>query len=77
MTSVNRFVLLSASSALIAFALPSPFTHAAGFYIQEQSVSGLGSAFAGQGAIARDASVLHYNPAAITQLDGRQHWPIR
>ena len=43
---------------------------AAGFYIQEQSVSGLGAAFAGQAATPRDASVLFFNPAAITQLPG-------
>jgi len=68
----NRFLLLSSCAAIIAFTLPSTAAQAAGFYIQEQSVSGLGTAFAGSGAVARDASVLHYNPAAITQLDGRQ-----
>ncbi len=43
---------------------------AAGFYLQEQSVSGLGSAFAGQGAQPRDASVIFFNPAAMTYLEG-------
>lgn len=47
-------------------------TKAAGFYIQEQSVSGFGTSFAGQSAIARDASILFYNPSGITHLDGKQ-----
>ncbi|WP_246585415.1 outer membrane protein transport protein, partial [Thiorhodospira sibirica] len=38
-------------------------THAAGFYIQEQSVSGLGGAFAGDAALAADASKIFFNPA--------------
>ena len=46
--------------------------HAAGFYIQEQSVSGLGSAYAGQSAMPRDASILFYNPAGITYLEQAQ-----
>ena len=47
--------------------LSSP-VFAAGFYIQEQSVSGQGAAFAGAGADARDASIIFYNPAGITAL---------
>ncbi len=43
---------------------------AAGFYIQEQSVSGLGSAFAGQAAMPRDASTVYFNPAGMTYLPG-------
>lgn len=43
---------------------------AAGFYIQEQSVAGQGTAFAGAQANAQDASVLFNNPAAITDLSG-------
>ncbi len=45
---------------------------AAGFYIQEQSVSGLGTAYAGQTSTARDASIIYFNPAGMTYLDGRQ-----
>lgn len=41
---------------------------AAGFYIQEQSVSGLGRAFAGEAAIASDASTIYFNPAGMTYL---------
>lgn len=45
---------------------------AAGFYIQEQSVSGLGAAFAGQVSTPRDASILYFNPAGISRLDEAQ-----
>jgi long-chain fatty acid transport protein len=50
----------------------STHSNAAGFYIQEQSVSGLGNAFAGQVAMPRDASIIYYNPAGMTYLKGRQ-----
>jgi long-chain fatty acid transport protein len=45
---------------------------AAGFYIQEQSVSGLGRAFAGEAAIAADASTIYFNPAGMTRLQSRE-----
>lgn len=44
--------------------------NAAGFFIQEQSVSGLGAAFAGQAAMPRDASTIFFNPAGMTYLNG-------
>jgi len=43
---------------------------AAGFALVEQSVSGLGTAFAGQSAVAADASTVFYNPAGMTRLAG-------
>ncbi len=46
--------------------------NAAGFYLQEQSTTAMGSAFAGAGAEARDASIMYYNPAGITQLKKAQ-----
>ncbi len=42
--------------------------HAAGFYLQEQSASGLGTAFAGAAADTPDASTVYYNPAGMTSL---------
>lgn len=42
--------------------------HAAGFYLQEQSVSGLGTAFAGAAADTPDASTVYYNPAGMVNL---------
>lgn len=43
---------------------------AAGFYIQEQGVSGLGRAYAGDAAVASDASTIYFNPAGMTYLSG-------
>ena len=45
---------------------------AAGFYIQEQSVKGLGSAFSGSTTSIDDASTLYFNPAGMTKLEGAQ-----
>ncbi|HHQ4764229.1 TPA: outer membrane protein transport protein [Aeromonas veronii] len=43
-------------------------THAAGYQLSEQSATGLGRAFAGEAAIADNASVLGRNPGAITRF---------
>lgn len=59
---------LALCSALTAFA--NNDAQAAGFYIQEQSVAGLGSAFSGSTTSIDNASALYYNPAAITNLEG-------
>ncbi len=53
-----------------ALFLLSGTAQAAGFYIQEQSVTGLGSAFAGIAANPQDASTIYFNPAGMTELDG-------
>ncbi|MCG5501500.1 OmpP1/FadL family transporter [Ectothiorhodospira lacustris] len=58
------------SLALAGGAMWSEPVKAAGFYIQEQSVSGLGRAFAGDAAIASDASTIFFNPAGMTYLSG-------
>jgi long-chain fatty acid transport protein len=61
------------SAALAGFSLLLIAGHearAAGFYIQEQSASGLGASFAGVAAMPRDASTVYYNPAGMTYLDG-------
>ena len=44
----------------------------AGFALIEQSVSGLGNAYAGGAAIADDASTVYFNPAGMTRLKGVQ-----
>ncbi len=44
----------------------------AGFAIIEQSVSGLGNAFAGGSAIADDPTTVFFNPAGMTRLEGLQ-----
>lgn len=45
---------------------------AAGFALIEQNASGLGNAYAGQAAAAQDASTIFFNPAGMTQIEGRQ-----
>jgi len=45
---------------------------AAGFALIEQSVSGLGNAYAGAAASAEDASTVFYNPAGLMYLEGNQ-----
>ncbi|WP_298444984.1 outer membrane protein transport protein [uncultured Ferrimonas sp.] len=52
-----------------ALALLSSQSFAAGFQLSETSVSGLGRAFAGEGAAAEDAAVLARNPAAMALFD--------
>lgn len=45
---------------------------ASGFALIEQNASGMGNAFAGQAAVAEDASTIFFNPAGLTRLSGRQ-----
>ena len=61
---------LLATTVLVASLGLADNARAGGFYIQEQSVSGLGSAFAGVSATPRDASTLFYNIAGMTHLEG-------
>ncbi|WP_429052648.1 OmpP1/FadL family transporter [Aeromonas veronii] len=53
----------------IALLVIASQTHAAGFQLAEQSATGLGRAFAGEAAIADNASVLSRNAAAMTRFD--------
>lgn len=48
--------------------LSSNTSFASGFAIIEQSVSGLGNAFAGGSASAEDATTIFFNPAGLTRL---------
>ncbi|MEJ2575609.1 MAG: outer membrane protein transport protein [Gammaproteobacteria bacterium] len=50
-------------------ALPS-LGQAAGFALIEQSVSSMGTAYAGSAAAAEDSSTLYFNPAGMTRLPG-------
>ncbi len=54
---------------LLAIAAPA---YSAGFAIIEQSVSGLGNAFAGGSAVAQDATTVYFNPAGMTRLKGQE-----
>lgn len=64
-----RFNRLAASLVLAGCA---NLAHAAGFALIEQNTSGLGNAYAGQAAVAADASTIFFNPAGITYLPDRQ-----
>src|SRR5262249_59675229 len=44
----------------------------AGFLLFEQTGRGLGSAYAGEGAVAMDPTTVFYNPAGMTLLEGTQ-----
>lgn len=60
---------LLSSSLLSTVLLGTPMlSHAAGFALVEQSVNGLGNAYAGSAAIAEDATTVFTNPAGMTQL---------
>ena len=59
---------LKLTAFLVASTLSS-MSYGAGFAIIEQSVTGLGRAFAGQAAVAEDASTIFFNPAGLTQLE--------
>ena len=66
---LGRVLLLSFGFVLV---LVSQNAGAAGFYIQEQSVSGLGSAFSGSVTNMDDPSTVYFNPAGMTKLEGTQ-----
>lgn len=61
-----------ALSASLSTMLAAGGAHAAAYALMEQSASGLGNAHAGLAAVAEDASTLHFNPAGLTYVDGRQ-----
>ncbi|WP_018994098.1 OmpP1/FadL family transporter [Thioalkalivibrio sp. ALgr1] len=63
----TRRLALSVAVAGAVFAAPATLL-AAGFYIQEQGVTGLGRAYAGEAAAANDASTIYFNPAGMTRL---------
>ncbi|QYJ78549.1 outer membrane protein transport protein [Shewanella acanthi] len=65
----KRLLTLAVSAALLA---TTTQVQAAGFQLAEYSATGLGRAFAGEAAIADNASAQGRNPAMLTYLEGRQ-----
>lgn len=63
---------LKKSILAISVALMSTDTFAAAFQLAEHSSSGLGRAYAGEAAIAENASVVARNPALMTQFDSTE-----
>lgn len=64
------FGAICAFAAASLLSVWSTTAAAAGFAINEQSVKGLGSAFASGAALAEDASTVFFNPAGLTRLRG-------
>lgn len=52
----------------LAVVLASSNVLAGGFALNEQSISGMGSGFAGRSSSAQDASTLFGNPAGMARL---------
>ncbi len=67
----SRSLIASASTTLVALLMASQ-AWGAGFQIQEQNVTNLGTAYAGTAALAADASTAYYNPAAMTRIKDHQ-----
>lgn len=68
---LNKKLAFLFSLSLFVFT-PNQQSQAAGFYIQEQSVKGLGSAFSGSVTSLEDASTIFFNPAGMAKLDRPQ-----
>jgi long-chain fatty acid transport protein len=63
---------LAFSLAVCAMALGAPEVQGAGFLLFEQTGRGLGSAYAGEGAVAMDPTTVYYNPAGMVLVPGTQ-----
>jgi len=67
---VARCIQAYGIAGLLALACTNTF--AAGFALIEQSVSSMGTAYAGAGSISEDASTVFFNPASMARLEGSQ-----
>jgi long-chain fatty acid transport protein len=56
-----------------AFSVAGTSAHASGFALWEQGASGLGNAYAGNAAVAEDASTVWWNPAGMARLGSGKH----
>lgn len=68
--AVPSFFKLSLLGGLVMYGACGGSANAAGFASQTQSGSGLANAYAGGAAVSEDASVVWYNPAAMSRLQG-------
>lgn len=66
---MNNKCLLKKTLLATTIALITQYASAAGFQLVEHSATGLGRAFAGEGAIADNAAVGARNPAAMAMFD--------
>lgn len=66
----NRLIaVFAAVGGTVAFL---PQSQAGGFALVEHGASGMGNAYAGAAAVAHDASTIWFNPAGMSELDGRE-----
>src|SRR5262245_6150515 len=63
---------LAAGVAALLSLLIAHRVRAAAFFIQEQSIAGMGRAYAGESAVADTAATIFFNPAGLTYLDRPQ-----
>lgn len=68
----NRRVFNLRALPLAILALSPALTQASSFQILEQSPAQLGTAFSGTASNIQDASTVFFNPAGMSQLEGRQ-----
>ena len=66
---MKHFTLKLAATATLSAALSSAAV-AGGFMLTEQSVAGLGRAYAGAGIVGDDLSAVWYNPAGMSLMSG-------
>jgi long-chain fatty acid transport protein len=62
-------VACGVTTSLLLFAR---LAHGAAFFIQEQSITGMGRAYAGESAAADTAATIFFNPAGLTHLERPQ-----
>ncbi len=67
-SKIKTLLLLST----LIFFFCTGYSYGAGFALIEQSVSGMGNAFAGGAAIAEDATTIFFNPAGMVRLQEQQ-----
>jgi long-chain fatty acid transport protein len=68
--AMNNKAVAASIMVLLGWAVDD--VQAAGFALNEQSVSGVGVAFAGGAASGEDASTVFFNPAAMVRVSGTQ-----
>ena len=70
MENTVKYVTLKLAAAATLSAALSSAAVAGGFMLTEQSVAGLGRAYAGAGIVGDDLSAVWYNPAGMSLLSG-------
>ncbi len=56
----------------VSLASLTGIVNAGGFALVEHGASGLGQAYAGAAAVSTDTSTVWFNPAGMSQLEGRE-----